>query len=310
MRTTIPFALLATMLSCFLLVAPAQAQRDRVFVASYGSDTNPCTFGSPCKTFQHAHDSVAAGGEITAIDSAGFGPVTITKSVTITSPAGVEAGITAAASGDAIVINAGINDVVSLHGLTLNGAGTAGYGIVYNTADYVEVIDCTISNYLFAGIDVVPSSVFGKFSISNTTISNINNPGNQSTNSGIYVAALPSTHIILSIDRVSINNSFYAIYIGDVGGSVFGIISNSHLFYCLNGIYVTGSSNALNEEYFLNDALYDSDLALSGESTAYLSHVTVSAGTTFISGTNTAAYGDGTNHLSEITGSVGTWAGQ
>jgi hypothetical protein len=64
------FALVAV-----LSTAPAHAAaRDRVFVASYGSDTNPCTFGSPCKTFQVAVDAVEAGGEVTAIDSAGFGP--------------------------------------------------------------------------------------------------------------------------------------------------------------------------------------------------------------------------------------------
>ena len=57
--------LLAAASACALLNLPAQAaQRDRVFVASYGSDSNPCTFGSPCKTFQNALSAVAAGGEI------------------------------------------------------------------------------------------------------------------------------------------------------------------------------------------------------------------------------------------------------
>src|SRR5215472_14476239 len=41
---------------------------------SYGDDANPCTFGSPCKTFQQAVNVVAAGGEVTAI-SAGFPPI-------------------------------------------------------------------------------------------------------------------------------------------------------------------------------------------------------------------------------------------
>src|SRR5271169_5577772 len=88
-----------------LSVVPAHAAaRDRVFVASYGDDSNPCTFGSPCKTFKQAVSVVAVNGEVTAIDSAGFGPVTITQSVTITSPNGVEAGIVAASGGNAITI--------------------------------------------------------------------------------------------------------------------------------------------------------------------------------------------------------------
>src|SRR5580692_9318294 len=115
--------LLVAVLVCLLPSAPALAQRDRVFVASYGSDSNPCTFGSPCKTFQNAVSVVAAGGEVTAIDSAGFGPVIIRHAVTVTSPEGVEAGIAAAAGNDAILVEAGSNDTVVLSGLTLEGAG-------------------------------------------------------------------------------------------------------------------------------------------------------------------------------------------
>ena len=84
MRTAIPLTVLATALACSW-TAPAHA-RARTFVASYGNDANPCTFGSPCKTFQVAVNTVDAGGEVTAIDSAGFGPLIIDKAVTITSP--------------------------------------------------------------------------------------------------------------------------------------------------------------------------------------------------------------------------------
>src|SRR5215472_10944968 len=105
MRTQLPFALLAATLASSLFSVPAHA-RARVFVASYGNDANPCTFGSPCKTFQVAVNAVDPGGEVTAIDSAGFGPINITKAVTITSPDGVEAGVVPTnPSTDAITIN-------------------------------------------------------------------------------------------------------------------------------------------------------------------------------------------------------------
>ena len=100
MRTQLPFALLAAAFACSLATTPANA-RARVFVASYGNDANPCTFGSPCKTLQVAVNAVDAGGEVTAIDSAGFGPINITKAVTITSPDGVEAGIVPPVNGKA-----------------------------------------------------------------------------------------------------------------------------------------------------------------------------------------------------------------
>ena len=92
-KITTLFTLLVGALACSLSAMPAQAQRARVFVASYGNDSNPCSFTQPCRTFQQAVTVVAVSGEVTAIDSAGFQPVNITKSVTITSPAGVEAGI-------------------------------------------------------------------------------------------------------------------------------------------------------------------------------------------------------------------------
>src|SRR5215472_7856524 len=104
MRTQLPFALLAATLASSLFSVSAHA-RARVFVASYGNDSNPCTFGSPCRTFQQAVNVVADGGEVTAIDSAGFGPITINRSVTITSPPGVEAGIVATSGNPAILIS-------------------------------------------------------------------------------------------------------------------------------------------------------------------------------------------------------------
>src|SRR5215469_12087457 len=175
MRTVIPLTVLATALACSLASEPAHA-RARVFVASYGNDSNPCTFGSPCKTFQHAVDVVDLDGEVTAIDSAGFGPINITKSVTITSPPGVEAGIAApAAGGAAITINA--NGRVNLSGLTLDGAGVIdSTGISWNAvnglfAGKLNVRDCVIRNFTQDGIDFAPGGG-GILSVSNTVVSN------------------------------------------------------------------------------------------------------------------------------------------
>jgi len=150
MRTIIPMTMLATALACSLGTAPAQA-RARVFVASYGDDANPCTFGSPCKTFQQAVNAVDPGGEVTAIDSAGFGPITITKAVTITSPDGVEAGIVPPTTGgNAITIAAGSTDAVVLRGLTLNGSAVVGFatnGIVFNSGASLTVVNCLAQNF-------------------------------------------------------------------------------------------------------------------------------------------------------------------
>jgi hypothetical protein len=179
MRRTSLIALLVSMLACSFFGTAAQAQRSRVFVASYGSDSNPCTFGSPCKTFQLAVDVVADGGEVTAIDSAGFGQIAIDKSVTITSPNGVEAGIATPSGGTAITINTTNSaNIVNLNGLTLDGVGGATNGIDVANGAILHVRNCVIRNFANDGILIQqddPNSF--QFSISDTQISDNGNDG-------------------------------------------------------------------------------------------------------------------------------------
>jgi hypothetical protein len=87
----------AAVLAAFAVSLPAHAASNRTFVASYGLDANAatnCALGAPCRTFAGALAATNPGGEILALDSAGYGPVTIDRSVSITGPDGVYAGIT------------------------------------------------------------------------------------------------------------------------------------------------------------------------------------------------------------------------
>src|SRR5262245_36310079 len=109
----------AFMLALALYVEPAHAQR--VFVAAQGSDTNACTFAAPCRTFQKAHDTLAAGGEINVLDPAGYGSVGINKSISIQGHG--FAGISATSGAIGITIDAGASDKINLNGLIIEGAG-------------------------------------------------------------------------------------------------------------------------------------------------------------------------------------------
>jgi hypothetical protein len=105
------------------------AQATRTWVSGVGDDVNPCSRTAPCKTFAGAISKTAAGGEISVLDPAGFGAVTITKAITIDgSSAGEQAGILAALV-NGIIVNAGVNDVVTLRNLSINGAGNGLDGI-------------------------------------------------------------------------------------------------------------------------------------------------------------------------------------
>src|ERR1700712_3725159 len=83
MRRIILLALTIGFLAPLLASAPAHAQATRTWVSGVGDDANPCSRTAPCKTFAGAISKTAAAGEINCIDPAGYGAVTIVKSITI-----------------------------------------------------------------------------------------------------------------------------------------------------------------------------------------------------------------------------------
>src|SRR5712691_7886848 len=103
----------------------------RTYVSGTGSDSNPCTVSSPCKTFQAALALTIAGGEIYVLNSANYGPVVINKAVTITSEGAV--GGLLATSGVGITIGAGANDVINLRGLDIDGGNIGSVGIQFSS---------------------------------------------------------------------------------------------------------------------------------------------------------------------------------
>src|SRR5215468_6253909 len=83
MRRIATLAIFLGFLTPLLASAPAHAQASRTWVSGVGDDANPCSRTAPCKTFAGAISKTATGGEINCLDPAGFGAVTITKSITI-----------------------------------------------------------------------------------------------------------------------------------------------------------------------------------------------------------------------------------
>src|ERR1700710_1591569 len=110
----------------FMASAPASAQATRTWVSGVGDDVNPCSRTAPCKTFAGAISKTAAGGEINCLDPAGYGGVTITKSLVIDCHF-TEGG--ALAGGNGIVVNALSTDVVVLRGLDIFGVNPPSNGV-------------------------------------------------------------------------------------------------------------------------------------------------------------------------------------
>jgi hypothetical protein len=134
----------------------AHAQASRTWVSGVGDDANPASRTAPAKTFSGAISKTAAGGEISVLDPGGYGSVTITKSLTIDGSAGYASILASGTNG--IIINAGVNDVVTIRNLSIFGRGDGIDGIRIIRAAEVNIESCVISEFSEQGIDIRPES--------------------------------------------------------------------------------------------------------------------------------------------------------
>jgi hypothetical protein len=168
-----------------LSAAPATALNARSFVSGHGNDANICTYAAPCRTFAAAYAKTNASGEISVLDPAGYGPLTISHALSIVNDGVGESSIVLIAAGNAITINAGATDAVSLRGLTLDGSGTAGTnGIVFNSGKSLTITNCVVRHMAGDGILVVGSVANNSshYSIMDTVVSDNGNDGISFTN--------------------------------------------------------------------------------------------------------------------------------
>ncbi len=117
------------------------------WVSGSGSDSNPCTFASPCATFTGALAKTSAYGIITAKDAGDFGQVSIAQSVTID---GSNLGSITFTSNAGISITASAN--VTVQNLTINGLGSGNAGILGGFGGILIVDNCRIMNIAEYGI--------------------------------------------------------------------------------------------------------------------------------------------------------------
>ncbi len=137
---------------CFLTLAagaPAalHAQAPKIFVASFGNDLSDGSRGTPKRNFQAAHDAVADKGEIVALDTAGYGRLNISKSVSVVVPPGVNGFVTVGDGSSAITINAPATSTVTLRGLVIENNVQSGAGINAGGVGTLVVEDCVLRNF-------------------------------------------------------------------------------------------------------------------------------------------------------------------
>src|SRR6202023_2880345 len=151
-KIMLPLGISLTLLVICLWSSAAHAQAPRTWVSGVGDDANPCSRTAPCKTFAGAISKTAAGGEIDALDPAGFGALTITKAITLDGGGGQVASVLVSGT-NGLVVAAGPNDVVILRNLRINGTGTGLNGIQFLSGKDLNVENCYIFGFTQNGIN-------------------------------------------------------------------------------------------------------------------------------------------------------------
>ncbi len=202
---------LAVALFTLAFASLAQAQATRTWVSGVGDDVNPCSRTAPCKTFAGAISKTATGGEINAIDPAGFGTINITKSITIDG-GGTQSSILAAGT-TGVIVNATATSHVVIRNLSINGAGTGTFGVRMLAGGSLSMESIVISGFTNHGVQInmangTTSSVFIKDCIIRT--------GNTSTSRGINIQPVSGTaNVTATIDHTRLERMFVGLYAGE-----------------------------------------------------------------------------------------------
>jgi hypothetical protein len=221
-RTALAFGI------CFVVGSGiAHAQASRTWVSGVGDDINPCSRTAPCKTFAGAISNTAAGGEISVLDPAGYGAVTIAQSVTIDGD-GTLASILAN-SGNGIVVN-GPGVVLTLRNISLictNAGALKGVHLLNGAAAILDHV--TIS-----GFETGVASTTGNVLVINSTLVR---------NRGFAVHALGGS---ITVEHSMLTNNGVAVQ-SETGATINlsnnGIYNNLTGFGCGGGVLASTYNN-------------------------------------------------------------------
>ena len=271
------FALATTIFLTVLASTGAGAAVQRTFVASYGSDTGPCSLSAPCRGFQAAIDAVGPGGEVVALDSAGYGAMEIHKSVSVIVPLGVHAGLSPS-SGipipgypgqyTVVLIDVASTDVVVLRGLVIAHQGnvTGGIDWIGQGGGIVHVENTVVSGFPIEGLYMEgPGQLYVKDSIFRDNYHGIYTVGN-GYGSGSKIFG----------DRVHIENSQWGL----LANGTYVSLSDSTLYKNYYGSYVYSDTQVFLIRCTISSNLFTAVLNHSG---AGIVPTLTAAGSTFVS---------------------------
>ena len=239
-------ALSLLLFTLFFASSSASAQVS-TFVASTGSDLNPCSRTAPCRNFQAAVNVVQPGGEVVALDSAEFGSISIAKAVSVIAAPGVHAAVTAT-SGNGVSINAGAKDTIALRGLTIIGHGGFA-GISFSSGETLHIESCLVS-----GFSGVPASVKVGVSFVGSGNLEVKDSLMRSNDVGILVKPTTGTALV-TIDHVRLEGGLAGL--APRGGSK---VTVRHSLAADNGTGFSVGSDAAPVELTLEDCVVSNNI--------------------------------------------------
>jgi hypothetical protein len=236
-----------TAFGALLSAAPSFAQATRTWISGVGDDVNACSRTAPCKTWAGALSKTAANGEINALDSGGFGGVTITKSITLSGDATMAGTLVAATNG--ITINAAANDVVHLRNLVIDGLGPIGgslSGVSVVQAGLVTLENLQIFGFTTHGVHLVPAAAAGAGPL-NVSLHNVKIT--QTTGNGLQVDGTTRA-VVASASQLRVHGSptstgspaASTIGVNALGSAAVDLHSSRINFASVAGVTATGAN--------------------------------------------------------------------
>jgi hypothetical protein len=216
-----------------MLPGIASAQATRTWVSGVGDDVNPCSRTAPCKTFAGAISKTAAGGIINCLDPAGYGTLTIVKSITIDC-AETTAGMLSSGT-NGVNINAAAGDIITLRGLNIEGDGTGNIGVNHIAGGVLHIEKCVIYGFRSGsaiGVLFSPAGAADLF-ISDSVIKD----NGSSVGGGVVIEAVAGTLVTASLRNVKLNNNL-------VGLLANGDTANGPVRVHIGGSMIAGNYNA------------------------------------------------------------------
>jgi hypothetical protein len=225
---------LAAMFTC----AAVNAASFRAYLASTGSDANPCTVSQPCRLLPAALNAIIDGGEVWMLDSANYnsGPVNVTKSASILAIPGAVGSVVALGGPAFNIATAGVS--VSLRNLVIvpfpASGGTS--GIVMTNGNSLTIQETVIANLPAYGVDVN--------AIAGTRVKIMDSVIRNNGNHGVFLRG----GAIADISNSKITGNYYGVFVySSVSGAITTAAVNDSLLSSNSvGIYayasVTGST--------------------------------------------------------------------